>query len=62
MTIRYSMDEGETWASSHTVWPGPSAYSDLVQLRDGRIGLLFEGGHESPYEGIAFATLPEPLR
>jgi acetyl esterase/lipase len=34
---------------------GPAAYSSLVVLRDLSIGLLFERGQQSAYEGIAFA-------
>ena len=35
---------------------GPSAYCCLAPLEDGRIGLLFENGDESPYERISFAA------
>jgi sialidase-1 len=58
MTIRMSLDEGETWPVSRVVFEGPSAYSDLVVLHDGRIGCLFEQGLESPYERITFARFP----
>ena len=42
MTIKASFDEGVTWAAEHEVYEGSSAYSSLVNLADGRIGLLFE--------------------
>ncbi|NJL72117.1 MAG: exo-alpha-sialidase [Candidatus Competibacteraceae bacterium] len=57
LTIRMSLDEGETWPVSRVVFEGPSAYSDLVVLHDGRIGCLFEQGLESAYERITFARL-----
>jgi len=67
MTVRRSYDEAETWDSGKLAHAGPSAYSDLVTLRDGRVGLLYEKGNSSPYETIAFARFdlsyldePEP--
>ena len=56
MTIRTSLDETRTWGAGKVIYGGPSAYSDLVELSDGRIGLLYESGVSSPYERIAFAT------
>jgi sialidase-1 len=50
-----SYDEGATWPVSRVVHDGPAAYSSLVVLPDGTIGLLFERGATSPYETITFA-------
>jgi sialidase-1 len=55
MTVRMSDDDGQTWPSSIVVHPGPAAYSCLVPLPDGSVGLLFECGEEKPYERIDFA-------
>jgi len=55
MTLRMSPDEGRSWTCARTLYPGPSAYSALAQLRDGSIGCLYERGVYSPYEGIWFA-------
>jgi sialidase-1 len=55
MTVRVSYDEGATWPVSRVVHDGPAAYSSLVVLPDGTIGLLFERGATSPYETITFA-------
>ena len=41
-----------TWSAPKLVYEGPSAYSDMTRLADGRIGLLFEKGVTSPYESI----------
>ena len=38
---------------------GPSAYSDLVTLNDGKIGVLYEWGNTSNYEEIRFTTFTE---
>ncbi|MHC4442186.1 MAG: sialidase family protein [Planctomycetota bacterium] len=55
MTVRLSYDEGVTWPASKLLWKGPTAYSCLTVLRDGRIGCLYERGNKHPYEKITFA-------
>lgn len=55
MTVRLSRDEGKTWSAAKTIHEGPSAYSNLVELQGGMIGLLYERGQNSPYERITFA-------
>ena len=54
MAVRMSYDDGNTWPEARTVHPGPCAYSCLVSLPDGAIGLLYEGGAWR-YERINFA-------
>jgi hypothetical protein len=56
MTIRSSFDETRTWNTGKLIYAGPSAYSDLVKLPKGRIGLLYESGTKQPYERITFAV------
>jgi sialidase-1 len=55
MTVRASTDDAKTWPVSLLVHEGPSAYSCLVALPDGSIGLLYELGEKYPYERIEFA-------
>lgn len=57
MTVRISYDEGRTWPLKKLVHAGPSAYSNMVGLPDGRLACYFEGGVKSPYEGIAFQEI-----
>jgi sialidase-1 len=57
LTVRVSDDDGATWSVARVVHDGPAAYSSLVALRDGSIGLLFERGEHSPYERLTFARL-----
>src|SRR5437867_1801419 len=57
MTIRISNDNGATWPISKLIHAGPSAYSCLVALSDGKLGLLFECGDEKPYDRIDFVRL-----
>jgi len=57
MTIKLSKDNGKTWPYAKLIYSGPSAYSDLVNLRKGNIGLLFEYGENNPYERIGFIAI-----
>lgn len=59
MTLRVSYNDGKSWPVSKVLHAGPSAYSDLVSLRSGDIGILYEAGEESPYEGIVFEVVPK---
>lgn len=58
MTLKRSSDDGGTWPDIHQVYSGPSAYSDLVMIDDGHIGVLYEAGLSGPYEGIVFENIP----
>lgn len=58
MTVRLSRDEGRTWSASKTIHAGPSAYSNLIELKGGMMGLLYERGEARPYERITFARFP----
>lgn len=60
MTVRWSKDGGRSWYASQVVHEGPSAYSNLVELPGGRLGLLYEGGAQKAYEGIAWTSLDSP--
>jgi sialidase-1 len=55
LTVRLSYDEANTWAVSKLIYVGRSAYSCLVVLPDGSIGLLYEAGKKAPYERVDFA-------
>jgi sialidase-1 len=55
MTVRMSYDEGATWPVKRLIHAGPSSYSTLVQLSNGDIGILFEGGEKHRREWIRFA-------
>lgn len=55
LTIRVSFDEGTTWVMETLLDPGPAAYSDLVKIDSGRIGVLYEAG-QSLYQEILFSS------
>ena len=59
MTVRSSFDETQTWTEGKMIHRGPSAYSDMVKLQDGTIGLLYESGYGSAYHHITFARFTE---
>ncbi|MEV5350560.1 sialidase family protein [Streptomyces achromogenes] len=44
MRIRYSTDRGTTWHDAAQVNAKRAGYSDLAELTDGEIGLVYEGG------------------
>ncbi|GGV15403.1 sialidase family protein [Streptomyces spectabilis] len=58
MTLHRSDDCGTTWQPVHTVDGLPAAYSDLVRVDDGTVGLLYETGDFSAYETITFRRVP----
>ncbi|MFA9563320.1 MAG: exo-alpha-sialidase [Acidimicrobiales bacterium] len=47
-----------TWVSGPLPVPGPGAYSDLVDLGDGIVGLVVETGDRNPYQRIDLIRLP----
>src|SRR5262249_54585458 len=55
MTVRASRDGGKSWSVAVPVDPGPSAYSCLAALPDGRIGLLYERGKSARITFTAFS-------
>lgn len=57
LSVQISEDDGKTWKGKIRIHDGPSAYSCLTILPDGNIGLLYENGENSPYEGISFIRL-----
>jgi sialidase-1 len=57
LTVRVSGDDGKTWPVTIPVDAGPSAYSCLAPLADGRVGLLYERGKSAR---ITFTIVPIP--
>lgn len=58
LTVRLSTDEGKTWSANRVLHAGPAAYSCLIDLPDGQVGCLYEGGRKNAYEKIIFARFP----
>lgn len=55
LTISASRDNGRTWKKHTLIDAGPSAYSDIVAIRNRRLGILWERGNEG---GIVFESRP----
>jgi hypothetical protein len=58
MTVKASSDHGQSWREVVVLHPGPSAYSNLIELGPTEAGCLYEGGERSRYETITFARFP----
>lgn len=56
MTVKSSFDNCQSWSNAKLVYVGPSAYSCLVKLPNGQIGLFFEAGEKKPYEKMVFVS------
>ena len=57
MRISISRDDGRSWKRNVEVYKGPAAYSDMVELKDGMVMILYEAGTKNPYEGIHFKRI-----
>ncbi len=56
MTIKTSFDDCDSWSNAKLIYAGPSAYSCLVKLPNGQVGLFFEAGEKRPYEKMVFVS------
>lgn len=54
LTLTVSRDNGKTWNKKILINEGPAAYSDLVELEKGVLGVIYEYGSKRPYETIGF--------
>lgn len=52
MTIKASLDQGESWSEGVVLHEGPAAYSSLADLGGGVVGCLYERGVKGAYEEI----------
>lgn len=61
LTLRLSRDGGKSWSDGVVVASGAAAYSDVVVLRGGDVGVLCETGEKSPYEQIEFVIIKKNM-
>jgi len=57
ISLYISKDNGENWSFIKTIFEGPSAYSSLTILSDQSVGVLFEGGNNTPYDSLRFTIV-----
>lgn len=58
MALWSSSDGGRSFTKELTVSSRKAGYSDLVQLDDKTVGVLYETGTHQPYEEIEFRRIP----
>ncbi len=58
LILRVSTDQCRSFRGELLVGRGPAAYSNLVLLEHGAVGVLWEAGKSHPYETIAFTRVP----
>ncbi len=54
LTVRLSLDNGQTWPIERIIRDGASAYSDLTVISDGQLGLLYEQGNDGGIYWVNF--------
>lgn len=57
MTLKKSTDSGKSYDAGQVIYPGPASYSDMVQLKNGRIGVVYENGDKRADERITFEVI-----
>lgn len=55
LTVKVSYDEGASWTKGKTIYSGAAAYSDMVVMKNGDIGVLFE---KNDYTENVFVSFP----
>ena len=62
LTVASSTSGGASWSIEEwgLVYPGLSAYSDMIELPNGQIGVAFERGTTEEYRFVAFTALTPP--
>lgn len=58
LKVKLSKDCGKNWKE---IYEGPynmEAYSDMVELKDGSVALIYEAGAEKIYENLVFDIIP----
>lgn len=61
MSVKMSKDNGKSWQTAFRLSDKAAAYSDMVVLPNGDLGILYETGNESCYERIEFTVLSAKL-
>ena len=57
LTMKISKDAGRTWSTGRVLHEGPAAYSTVIPLRGGGLGVLYERGERYAAERITFARI-----
>ena len=55
LSVKCSVDDGNSWSNGKLIYRPESAYSSLAQISDDLVGLLYENGDGWAYHRITFA-------
>jgi len=55
LMLRVSDDEGKSWSAGQTIFTGSAAYSDIIVLKNGDLGILFERNNYQENVFVRFA-------
>ncbi|MCF7569540.1 glycoside hydrolase [Sabulilitoribacter arenilitoris] len=61
MTLSVSFDDGLNWDKKLSIYKSHSAYSDLTELKNENILVLYEAGISGAYEGIHYKIIDKNL-
>ncbi len=61
LVLRLSADQCRSFPVELLIGPGPAGYSDLCVLKDGSVGVLWEGGKTDYREKVFFTRLPPAI-
>lgn len=57
MTVRKSLNKGETWGGKYVVYTGNSGYSDMVEISENQVAVFYEGGENRYTDGLDFKII-----
>ena len=61
LVVRLSSDQGNSFPVELLAGAGHAAYSDMTLLDNGDVGVLWEGGEETPYDNLIFTRIPKEV-
>jgi hypothetical protein len=59
LKVKLSKDRGQNWTEIYDAPYKREAYSDMAELPDGSVALLYEAGDSTSRDCIAFDLLPK---
>ena len=57
LRIHASFNQGTTWNVGKTLFAGPAGYSDMQQVENSGVGIIFENGNTTFADRISFSLL-----
>lgn len=57
MTVKMSLDSGDSWMVNALLYAGKAAYSVMVPIDSAQVGVVYERGVETYAENITLAII-----